>query len=225
MEGHYDLTNAKDEMRLPGLWDNTIKPGDSISMKMWPGTQALLRHYGPPPYAGSLREDSDYQASQGRLARLRRVPFNNGPGRIPPHLRGPGHHAGQFNPFTAMLGRPGFPGPGGPGPMTMPMAVGLSRPPQCRPMSVASSTVASSVDEDKLTDAEKKELTFVNFVEELRKTKDASAADLLAKFTELRDISGCLDSDRELWGSDVGSGVDSDSTGTSSTGSRSIIDD
>lgn len=33
--GLYDLVkNSTQEVILPGLWDSTIKPGDSISMKM-----------------------------------------------------------------------------------------------------------------------------------------------------------------------------------------------
>lgn len=42
-EGRYDLEDSEGHIILPSLWSTTIKPGDTVSMRMWPTTK------GPAP--------------------------------------------------------------------------------------------------------------------------------------------------------------------------------
>lgn len=81
----------------------------------------------------------------------------------------------------------------------------------------------STVDEDEMTAAEEKELTFVNFVEERERMKNMTVTDILAKYTQLQDVPGqeCIDEwsvDNDSWDSSS----DSDSSGSS--GSESVVD-
>lgn len=43
-EGHYDLVDSEEEFILPSAWAETIKPGSSITMRMWP-----MDKLPPPP--------------------------------------------------------------------------------------------------------------------------------------------------------------------------------
>lgn len=35
-EGHYDLLDSEEQVILPSIWAETVRPGASISMRMWP---------------------------------------------------------------------------------------------------------------------------------------------------------------------------------------------
>lgn len=215
MEGHYCLENSKNgDHILPGLWSNTIKPGDSIKMLMWPNlnTDHPLRClYGPPPF-GPPRQVAENIARQRRFLRIQNVLANTSPdmrGRMPP---------------AAM---PPMPRPAGP---MGPPRLGVPRPPMPRfpPTGVSIVRRPRKISRNHMTAAEEKELTFVNFVEELERTKNMTVTDVLAKFTHLHDVLGqkYLEDwavDNSHW--DTSSDSDSDDSDTSSLGSVSIIDD
>lgn len=212
MEGHYSLRDSKKEEHiLPGLWTNTIKPGASITMMMWPNLDIdhpLRSFSGPPPFGLSPRRRMDDAARQRRIARMQAVSVN-----APPHL------SGRIPPGI----RPGMPRPMGP----MNPLMGGPPPPMARPFPVFPGVeivngrnrrrAASSIrtlDEDEMTEAEEKELTFVNFLEELERTKHQTTSDVLGKYTRLHDVLGheCID----VWGIDESRyNSDSDSSGSS----------
>lgn len=58
------------------------------------------------------------------------------------------------------------------------------------PPSLASSSSASTVDEDVMTRAEEKQLSFVDYIQELERARGTMVADLLAKFTNMKDVVG-----------------------------------
>lgn len=75
--------------------------------------------------------------------------------------------------------------------------------------------------EYEISEREDEQLMFVDFVEELEKTKTATVADLLRKFTTLKDVTD-EDSLGEFLA--VDSDYDSDDSGSSSSSSELIND-
>lgn len=55
-EGHYDLERSEGQIILPSLWSATIKPGDSVVMRMWTVKEALGSPQPAPPLPGSLTQ-------------------------------------------------------------------------------------------------------------------------------------------------------------------------
>lgn len=198
MEGHFSLQDSeKGNHILPGLWSNTIKPGASITMMMWPDLDVnhpLRGFYTSPPFSPPPRRQAEIMAQQGRSSRIVNA--------MPPAMR-------PFMPQpVGPMGRPAPPPPFG-----LPL---MGRPPVIRrPVTVRTASSISTIDEDEMTEAEQKELTFVNFVEELERTKSMTATDVLAKYTQLHDVMGqeCMDE----WDVDDSS-WDSDSDRSSSSG-------
>lgn len=213
-QGHFDLEDdTNGNIILPELWVNTIKPGMSIKMKMWPNTQS---HNSPgyvyriSPVVPSPRVARDFAARQERISRMK----------------------------VAHLG-PNCPRPVVPRP---PLPMNATRPPpmppfgtcpprmKCansgRPMPIRSrrrrAPSISTIDENELTAAEAKELLFVNFVEELERMKNMTGTAMLTKYTQLQDVPGqeCIDD----WSVNCSaeSSMDSDSSGSS--GSEGIVD-
>lgn len=236
IEGHYDLVNARGETILPALWNHSIKPGDNITMVMWPAQSHPLRgYYGRgPPYscAGLGLEADEARALQIRLERIRAVtghrPFQPPPFGPP---RPPQFGYGMPPRPFPVFGGGGPPRPGPPPPcMRVPPGVrivdGTGRRRWRR---------RRSVDENELTAAEMKELLFVDFVQELEKTKNGTLAELLMELTTLKDAQwqAIKGEDWQISGSESESesesGSDSDSgsyfSGSSSSGTRSILDD
>ncbi|KAJ4416802.1 hypothetical protein N0V82_006531 [Gnomoniopsis sp. IMI 355080] len=204
LEGHYDLEDAKSgEHILPGLWSDTIKPGASIHMKMWPdfNMHPLLRFYQSPPFCPSLYEVAENAAQRLRTSRIQHMLNNTGLVPIGP--------SGLYPPAGIVL-RP---------PMPMP------RPPPPPIFRRRSRTVSSNstVDEDEMTGAEEEELKFVNFREELERIENMTATEMLAKYTQLQDVVGQEFLDE--WSPD-NSGYSSGSSGSSysSSSSHSIVD-
>lgn len=244
IEQHWGVETANDEHILPAHWQSTIKPGDCVFMKMYREHPLLVQNiqrkcYDHPPYAPTLRETSDRLAASMRQDRFERVHWPNGrppfgigrapnlPGviRIHPHIPDPEREAWarkhllqlhQQQQREAMISS-GIPKQ--PAPPMEPFGGGF-RPAPTLPAGihvVKSAPSVTTVDEDELTEAEKTELTFVNFVEERRKATGETAADLLARCTELRDISGCFEHGDFY--------ISSDSSGSDSDDSSRIIDD
>lgn len=205
MEGHYSLEDAKSgEHIIPGLWSNTIKPGDSINMTMWPhfNTHPILRQYQTPPFRRLPSEEAEDLSRRRRYLRMQNMLISTA--RRPIRGMTPAFH---------------------PGILRLPMPMGRPAPPPQRPILRRRSRPASSVStnkEDEMTRAEEKELTFVNFVEELERMRDMTATDILAKYTQLHDVSS---QDRMgVWGM-VYSSSSSDSDdclASSSSGSLSV---
>lgn len=217
MEGHYSLENSQNgEHILPGLWGNTIKPGASIKMTMWPdlNLHPLLHFYRSPPFCPSPREAAEAAAKRQRFSRMQNVT--------------PLPTASRASPFRFGLPRPPMPFgyPGGPPPPPPPPPPMLASRGPMGPNNRTSHRRAwsiSTIDEDEMTVAEEKELTFVNFVEEMERTKSLTTTDILAKYTQLQDILGqeCLDE----WGvEETLSSSDSDDSGSSISGSVSVVD-
>lgn len=241
IEGHYDLLNTKGETILNSLWDTSIKPGDSIKMMMWPKEcHPLRRYYGSgPPYALSANQG----ARNDRLIRLNANLPRRPIGPRPPMMPGPGlgpMPMGQ--PRYPLAGPIGMP-PGGARPPLFPAAQGPPAPPRpqqwpgggvrivdARPrVKVARSiSTTSTLDDQKMTWEEEKQLTFVNYIEELEKTKGVTVADLLAKLTNLKDITGgqVMGDVEELHGARSSSDSETSSrTSYLNSTSSSIIDD
>lgn len=125
MEEHYDLTNVAKQEYIPmGLWENTIKPGDSIVMTMRPSSDHILRgpfYGGGPPYGMPLRQASDMHAQSTRQERLRQ--FHRSQGGIPYTPR----HPMPYGPHTG-------PPPHLMRPPMMGMPINVMRPPPPPPM-------------------------------------------------------------------------------------------
>lgn len=205
LEGHYSLKDYKSgEHILPGLWSNTIKPGASINMKMWPdfNMQPLVRFYRSPPFCPCPYDVADNVAQSRRTLRIQNMlssiesrPFGGASSGFPPP-------AGMLRPPMPM---PRFPPP--------PVFRGRTR-------TVSS---ISTVDEDELTQAEEEELTFVNFKEERERTENMTDTDMLVKYTQLQDVVG----QEYIAEWDLGySGYSSDDSSSyfSSSASHSIVD-
>lgn len=212
LRDHYDVLDVKGETILKTLWDATIKPGDSIKMVMWP----MLSHPVPPMFP-HVPPDTAATNAHARLLRLNRWPSNPPPGGMPPGFpcRMPG----------MPMGPPRFPGAGlGMPPPCMPgpppngiRGPGVSIQPRRRASvsSFASSYLILSDDGDPMTWEEEKELTFVDFVEELEKARELTVPKMLARFTNLKDVTGA-EVFESTWGRRDGSmDTDSDSSGTS----------
>lgn len=111
-------------------------------------------------------------------------------------------------------GTPGIPAmrppPGGLG--YPPPPPGPGRPPMVDIISVRSEA------EYDISEKEDEQLMFVNFVEELEKTNSVTVADLLRKFTTLKDVTN-----EDSLGDFLNADSDYDSDGSSSTSSSSEI--
>lgn len=100
-----------------------------------------------------------------------------------------------------------FPGPPPPPPGVLP------RPPPKRIVPIIDWRTKYEI-----TEKEDEQLMFVDFVEELEKTKAATVADLLRKFTTLKDVV-----DEDSLGEFLAVDSDYDSDGSTSTSSSSEI--
>ncbi|KAL1881251.1 hypothetical protein Daus18300_001103 [Diaporthe australafricana] len=209
MEGHFDLITSDGHIILPHLWATTVKPGAAIDMRMWPVTTSLRGFYGEPPF---VVPNSESQARH--LARMRQVQQQRmNAMRTPPHAI----------PMRPPMGMPmGMPHGGHPPPMHRPppppgMPVFVDIVDGGRPMK----RTAEAYSKDDITEKEDEQMMFVDFVEELEKTKTTTVADLLTRFTNLKDVpdDDCL---ANLLNTD--SDYDSDDSGTSSSSSE-LIDD
>lgn len=220
LEEHYDVQNAKGEIVLKSLWASAIKPGDAIKMLMWPMLETYpLRgfrgpHLGCVPQSGP---EADARARQQRVARMQ----NTLPPRLSPMhpcLPRPTVPGAVCHPIP-MAGPPRFPLAGMPRPH--PEWLARRPPPPCPPGRWVSPSISTTItiDEDKMTYEEEKQLSFVDYTDELEKSKGVTVMALVARFTNLKDVGGDLDD----W--DLSGVSDSDSSSdTSSSGSSSIVD-
>lgn len=111
-EGHYDLLDSKEQIILPSLWSATIKPGETVSVRMWPIDKYPLpgqQHHMTPEqqirFEAQRRQAAvaaQFQASRG---------YHHG-----------GHHVGRVPPMGPL---PGFTG--------VPVGVQPPPPPGMRP--------------------------------------------------------------------------------------------
>ncbi|KAK2597887.1 hypothetical protein N8I77_012642 [Diaporthe amygdali] len=206
IEGHFDLITSKGDIILSHLWNTTIKPGAAIEMRMWPKVP-LSGFYGKPPFLiNPHAPNADNQArhaarmrqmQQQRMAAMRNsAPMS--PGMAPP----PPPPGMGFSSYRPPGGVP--PGHGSFG---------------NRPQSVVIVDYAPAKHE--VTEKEDEQIMFVDFVEELEKDKTTTVADLLQKFTNLKDVpdDDCLGEFLTL-----GSDYDSDDSTTSSPSSEIIND-
>lgn len=90
-------------------------------------------------------------------------------------------------------------------------------PPGPRPRVVDVISVCSEPGYD-ISEKEDEQLMFVDFVEELEKTKGATVADLLRKFTTLQDVT-----DEDSLGDFLNADSDYDSDDSTSTSSSSEV--
>lgn len=56
-EGRYHLENSEGQIIRPPLWSTTIKPGDSVVMRMWPVNEAHQDLRLGPPFPGRLMQE------------------------------------------------------------------------------------------------------------------------------------------------------------------------
>lgn len=192
--------NSNGDIILPHLWNTTIKPGAVISMKMWEKVP-LRGFYGPPPFTSNPIGPNP-GADAMTLARMRQMQLQRRAalGGPPPMMRGP-------PPPPPMMGR-GIPVT----PMPPPGVPNWVVPPKGCVQIVHSRT------KNDITEKEDEQLMFVDFVEELEKIKTATVADLLRKFTTLKDVV-----DEESLGEFLAVDSDYDSDGSTSTSSSSYI--
>ncbi|KUI53606.1 hypothetical protein VP1G_00984 [Cytospora mali] len=215
VEGHYDIFSSNGDTILPGLWSSTIKPGDTITMRMRPQTP-LRRYHGPPPFCTDPRNSKSGWFKEQQWTYIQNSRLQEGQAQF--RMQG-----GQIE--TLAPAAP-FRPPGMKFPPRMP-------PPDCRIYSgktnkksrlrSPSVSIVSIVDEDVITEEDEKQLRCVDFVAELEKTKSVTIAELLTRFTNLKDgpgedlLAGLLSDDSDY---------DSDSSGSSSsTSSSSSTDD
>ncbi|KAL2287174.1 hypothetical protein FJTKL_06169 [Diaporthe vaccinii] len=197
VEGHFDLLTSNGEIMLPHLWSTTIKPGAVISMKMWPKTP-LRGLYGPPPF--TVNPHAPNPASHAMTLRMRQMQAQRMAAmRHPPPPMRPPPHMGGMPPM-------GVPPP----------PPGLRSFPAPRKV-----TVVDWRSEYDISEKEDEQLMFVNFVEELEKIKTATVADLLRKFTTLKDV---MDEDSLGDFLAVDSDYDSDDSGSTSSSTELIND-
>lgn len=165
---------------------------------MWP-MMPLRGFYGEPPFVANAHlPNAESQARH--LARMRQVQHQrmnatrNSPPMHPMHPPMGMHHGGHP--------RPPFP-PGPPG--------FTNRPPLV--------DIVERYSKDDITEKEDEQMMFVDFVEELEKTKTTTVADLLTRFTNLKDVpdDDCL---ANLLSTD--SDYDSDDSGSTSSSSEII---
>ncbi|KAK7708113.1 hypothetical protein SLS64_006935 [Diaporthe eres] len=189
--------SSNGEIILPHLWSTTIKPGAAISMKMWPKTP-LRGLYGPPPF--SVNPHAPNPAGHAMTLRMRQMQAQRMAAmRNPPPPMRPPPHMGGMPPMGVPPPPPGlrsFPGP-------------------------RKVTVVDLSSEYDISEKEDEQLIFVNFVEELEKIKAATVADLLRKFTTLKDVT-----DEDSLGDflAVDSDYDSDDSGSTSSSSELLND-
>lgn len=213
------------------IWGMSIKPGDEIKMLLWPmenhplgqkrpwlpSSPSLPRTIGPP--------SSHYQ--EMREARIRTAASRASLPNIHsnPNLLQKMFPVPQFFPRRP----PGPPPLMGPPP---PMGPGMGRshfkipsrrkgPPSLASRSSGSAT-ASTVDEDVMTRAEEKQLSFVDYIQELERARGTMVADLLAKFTNMKDVVGStlLEMGAFVFDRSYDSGSDSDTSTASSVSIR-----
>lgn len=84
-EGHYDLMDSEGQVILPSLWSVTIKPGETVSMRMWPENKLPLP--GPSPE----------QRLNFEMAQRRHIPAPQPQGGY----LGSAHHDGLVQDMTA----------------------------------------------------------------------------------------------------------------------------
>lgn len=197
---------SKGDIILSHLWNTTIKPGAAIEMRMWPKVP-LSGFYGKPPFLiNPHAPNADNQArhaarmrqmQQQRMAAMRN-PAPMAPGMAPP-------------PPPPGMGFSSYMPPGGVSPGHRSFG---NRPPS---VVIVDCTPAKH----EVTEKEDEQIMFVDFVEELEKDKTTTVADLLQKFTNLKDVpdDDCLGEFLTL-----GSDYDSDDSTTSSSSSEIIND-
>lgn len=107
-EGHYDLISSEGEIILPPLWSATIKPGDTVSMRMWPEKEAPRPPQPSFPSPGrpmqGMAPPTDYNHTLGRMPGGMPPPTPY-PSGMPPPLRFGGGHAAPMRP-PGMASRP-----------------------------------------------------------------------------------------------------------------------
>ncbi|KAF3761962.1 hypothetical protein M406DRAFT_358162 [Cryphonectria parasitica EP155] len=245
LEGHYDFFNVKGEIVLPRLWTDSVKPGDSINMRLWPMELNPLRRFYPqhPPFPfTSNKAESNNKEMERRAARLHNciIGISPGPPGRAPHPARVGY-SGEYPRGP----RPAIRPPPPPAPVNMGRPPAMMPPPPMRP-SMPPPPMRPSIplrrtkpfrwqrnQLDGMSLAEDKELSFIDYVSEAEKAKRVTIADLLTKFTFLTDVVGdkCLDEwscDFSGSDSDSDSGTDSDydsDSSSSSSGTHSIVDD
>lgn len=106
-EGHYDLIDSEGQIILPSLWSATVKPGDAVSMRMWPADKPP----GPVPQHQHMTPDQRMQFEMMRRAAAQ------GRSQVLPMRPPPG--------FTA--GAPAFGGPPPPPPGMRPFPLPSKR--------------------------------------------------------------------------------------------------
>ncbi|KAK3368388.1 hypothetical protein B0H63DRAFT_528757 [Podospora didyma] len=241
LDGHFDLVGPNGELILPSMWNSTIRPGDAITMHMWPLNNPPpprnRPRFGPPPgqrYGGPPR------------------PMGAPPNWPRPDGRYPGAPMPPIGPPPGPPGRPMFirpPGAGGPPPgflgvMNPPPPPHRTRsrgipPPQIidvvpsRPRrsrrtrtvssssSDSSSSSTSSDDSDvEITREEEDELCIIDFERAAkREPGEGNIADMLRQFTNVKDVGSDLFETQDMWNSDTSSSSASTVSVTSTTSS------
>lgn len=119
--GHFDLEGPEGELILREIWDKTVQPGWSITMKMWPnyenypldpGGHHPRAHAGMPPIRippNLSHEERHAFLAQAMRHRQQQGMGGGGIGRVPQ----PGMQ--QPPPMRPMVPPMGFPGAGGGG--------------------------------------------------------------------------------------------------------------
>lgn len=219
MDDHYDILGSNGDIILPGLWSNTIKPGETVTMRMWPQSPSV-------PSEVQRRWAIDWQRE--RLMGVMRTPDHPDRRRLYDQqfsiLRGtlsrplgpsgsfPCNQAPHFPPGPRVL-LPSPPPPGYPTFPPVPVKTTAGNGPGAPPVT----SFISAIDKYSITEEEDKQLMVIDFVEELAKIKNDTIDDLLAMFTNVKDTvsEDCFkdiftDSD-----SDSDDSVTSKSSGTS----------
>jgi hypothetical protein len=162
---------------------------------MWPPSIPLRGFYGPPPFAPELHARNEAM----RLARLRHLRYMQMQAMRP---QGP-------HPMA-------FPPPGG---LRYPPPAGIPPPPPGSRLPKVTIIPARGSDNGyDISEIEDEQLMFVDFVEELEKTKTATVADLLRRFTTLKDVT-----DDDSLGDFLNADSDYDSDDSMSTSSSSDV--
>lgn len=91
-EGHYDLMGSEGQIILPSLWSATVKPGDTISMRMWPENKHPLTGLGQHLSPEQMRMRMD-------MLRRQQAAMQGGYG---------GHHGGRHSGHAQPMRPPGL---------------------------------------------------------------------------------------------------------------------
>lgn len=235
LANHFDLMRGNGELIPRPIFGVTLKPGDEVRMSLWPLENHPLPVSVPPfmpPPQDHLPRNIGMSATQHRRAREERL---WAAGSLAPRPKDPGSPSllQQMFPASRMMPRSWPPGPPPPPPPGMgrpgpPIRINsVRRPNLSRPggRSSASTTTASTVDKGAMTRAEEKQLSFVDYAQELERARGVSLADLLARFTNMKDVGGNTISEfgRDLCDSSD-FGFDTPSWAYSS-GTESLVDD